>query len=138
MKKTSDNNLKFTQLSYYNLLIYTAHFLALNSYHVCRIKYLYAKCILAWLFQCEFVPGRRFSRGGYKCNCKQGYEYPFYDPTTFYDGDIMEVEYLKKQKDLPNRFDQLVCRIGGASVLYANIIMMVLFAGIAMLSWIEV
>ncbi|XP_014676637.1 PREDICTED: uncharacterized protein LOC106816523 [Priapulus caudatus] len=72
--------------------------------------------------QCEFVPGRRFGRGGYKCICKQGYEYPFYDPTTFYDGDVMEVEYEKTVKGLPNRFEQLTCRIGGAGAAHASVV----------------
>ena len=33
--------------------------------------------IMPSLFQCVPILGRGFETGGYKCECKQGYEYPF-------------------------------------------------------------
>jgi len=47
--------------------------------------------------QCEHLPGLRFTRGGYKCNCKEGYEYPFNDRAWYFDGQQMEEEYRKFQ-----------------------------------------
>jgi hypothetical protein len=38
------------------------------------------------LYQCVPIDGRGFFTGGYKCECKQGYEYPFEDPIIYYDG----------------------------------------------------
>lgn len=40
------------------------------------------------------IQGRGFDTGGYKCECVQGYEYPFEDPITYFDGQLVEAEYL--------------------------------------------
>lgn len=60
--------------------------------------------------RCQHVPGRKFESGGYKCECKQGYEYPFNNPVTYIDGQMMEAEYTNILQDKPSRFDSLVCR----------------------------
>lgn len=64
---------------------------------------------------CVPVLGRRWDTGGYKCECRQGYEYAFNDPITYCDGQIMEAEWEKKTKGLPNKFDSCRCRLAGAS-----------------------
>ena len=46
------------------------------------------------LMQCVPILGRGFETGGYKCECKQGYEYPFEDPITYFDGQLVEAEFL--------------------------------------------
>jgi len=61
--------------------------------------------------RCVPVPGRKFESGGYKCECKQGYEYPFNNPTTYIDGQMMEAEYLNVLQDRPSRFESLTCRL---------------------------
>jgi len=67
--------------------------------------------------RCVPILGRRFEAGGYKCECEQGYEYPFNDPITYFDGQILEAEYLNMVEDRPSRFDTLSCRIAAASNL---------------------
>jgi hypothetical protein len=63
---------------------------------------------------CVPILGRKFDAGGYKCECQQGYEYPFNDPIAYFDGQIMEAEYDNMKQDNPSRFDTLKCRIAGA------------------------
>ena len=67
--------------------------------------------------RCVPILGRKFETGGYKCECEQGFEYPFNDPITYFDGQIMEAEYGNLQQDLPSRFDTLRCRIAGAHTI---------------------
>ena len=57
----------------------------------------------ACIFQCVALPGKRFTQGGYKCECKQGYEYPFNDRAWFFDGQTLEEEWRKKQLGIYNR-----------------------------------
>lgn len=64
--------------------------------------------------RCVPILGRKFETGGYKCECEQGFEYPFNDPITYFDGQIMEAEYGNLLQDQPSRFDTLRCRIAGA------------------------
>lgn len=45
------------------------------------------------VFQCVPILGRGYYSGGYKCECLQGYEYPFEDAITYYDGQLMEAEF---------------------------------------------
>lgn len=61
--------------------------------------------------RCVPVPGRKFESGGYKCECKQGFEYPFNNPTTYIDGQMMEAEYTNVLQGRPSRFDNLACRL---------------------------
>lgn len=63
------------------------------------------------------MPRRYFVSGSYKCECRQGYEYPFNDRTWYFHGEMMEREYQLKLAGEPNRFDLLRCRQGLASTL---------------------
>lgn len=63
---------------------------------------------------CVPILGRGFHSGGYKCMCQQGYEYPFNDDITYYDGQIMEAEYDNMVANSNSRFDSLACRVAGA------------------------
>lgn len=67
--------------------------------------------------RCVPMYGRKFETGGYKCECNQGYEYPYLDPVTYVDGQSLESEYLKMEQNKESRFDQLRCRIAGSSSL---------------------
>ncbi|KAH3739738.1 hypothetical protein DPMN_046425 [Dreissena polymorpha] len=75
-----------------------------------------AKCDFASQY-CVPLPGKGFEQGAYKCECRQGYEYPFQDLSWFFHGQTMEEEYSKKVQGNPNRYDTLKCRIAGASGL---------------------
>lgn len=70
--------------------------------------------------RCVPILGRRFDSGGYKCECEQGYEYPFNDPITYFDGQIMEAEYSNMVEDKPSRFDTLKCRIAAAHSVHSS------------------
>ena len=58
--------------------------------------------VLHW--QCVPILGRGFVTGGYKCECKQGYEYPFEDPITYYDGQLVEAEFISLVEDKETRY----------------------------------
>ena len=47
-------------------------------------------------------PGKKFNKGGYKCECLQGWEYPFNDRAWYFDGQTMEEEFRKKTEGDPN------------------------------------
>ncbi|CAG7835947.1 unnamed protein product [Allacma fusca] len=64
---------------------------------------------------CVPILGRGFDTGGYKCECKQGYEYPFEDPITYYDGQLVEAEFSNLVRDVETRFDMFKCRLATAS-----------------------
>ncbi|XP_014776491.1 uncharacterized protein LOC106873574 [Octopus bimaculoides] len=68
----------------------------------------------------------KFKEGSYKCECKQGYEYPFNDLQWYYNGQTMVEEYRKKMNNEPNRYDTLKCRIGGASSFRISWILVIL------------
>lgn len=65
--------------------------------------------------------GRGFETGGYKCECNQGYEYPFEDLITYYDGQLVEAEFENIVKDKETRYDLFKCRLAGASSIQAGI-----------------
>uniref|UniRef100_T1JWG5 GPR158/179 extracellular domain-containing protein n=1 Tax=Tetranychus urticae TaxID=32264 RepID=T1JWG5_TETUR len=65
--------------------------------------------------RCVPMFGRKYESGGYKCECNQGYEYPYLDLVTYFDGQNLESEYLSVEKNKPSRMDQLRCRISGSS-----------------------
>uniref|UniRef100_T1JXN6 GPR158/179 extracellular domain-containing protein n=2 Tax=Tetranychus urticae TaxID=32264 RepID=T1JXN6_TETUR len=67
--------------------------------------------------RCVPMFGRKYESGGYKCECNQGYEYPYLDLVTYVDGQNLESEYLSVEKNKPSRMDQLRCRISGSSQL---------------------
>lgn len=77
---------------------------------------------------CVPLPGRGFDQGAYKCECRQGYEYPFTDLAWFYHGQMMEEEFDKKMRGENNRYDTLKCRIAGASSVLASWTMVTLTA----------
>lgn len=72
--------------------------------------------------------GRLFTTGGYKCECLQGYEYPFEDLITYYDGQLVEAEFENIVNDEKSRFDLYQCRLAGANALHATIISIVISA----------
>ncbi|RWS10366.1 uncharacterized protein B4U79_07551 [Dinothrombium tinctorium] len=76
--------------------------------------------------RCVPILGRRFEPGGYKCECRQGFEYPYNDDTTYFDGQILESEYLHMLKNEPSRFDTLRCRIAAGTLLESNTITILL------------
>lgn len=65
--------------------------------------------------------GRLFTTGGYKCECLQGYEYPFEDLITYYDGQLVEAEFENLVNDEKTRFDLYQCRLAGAGGLQATL-----------------
>jgi hypothetical protein len=74
------------------------------------------------VFQCVPIHGRGFEAGGYKCECLQGYEYPFEDPITYYDGQIMEAEFQNVIMDKPTRIDMFKCRLAGAAAIQSSFV----------------
>jgi len=53
---------------------------------------------------------------GYRCNCKQGYEYPWKGANEyFYTGDLIEESRLRYLDNRTNRFDRLKCRMSSAT-----------------------
>ncbi|XP_013089446.2 uncharacterized protein LOC106073439 [Biomphalaria glabrata] len=79
---------------------------------------------------CTMIEGRRYSTGYYKCECRQGFEYPFNDLNWYYDGQTMEQEYRKMMQGLPNRFETLKCRKAGAAAISASLFLFVSVATI--------
>lgn len=79
------------------------------------------------------VPGKGFVKGGYKCQCRAGFEYPFLDKNDFYPGDQMEKEWhtLTSNNSLESRFFQLKCRIGLAASVKANLYVITAFVLLA-------
>lgn len=70
--------------------------------------------------------GRGFETGGYKCECKQGYEYPFEDLITYYDGQVLEAEFSNLVDNNETRFDMFKCRLAGASSVQVSIVTVLL------------
>lgn len=58
--------------------------------------------------QCVPILGRGFETGGYKCECKQGFEYPFEDLITYYDGQLVEAEFLNIATNNKSRWDKIM------------------------------
>jgi len=69
---------------------------------------------------CVPIQGRGFNTGGYKCMCKQGYEYPFEDPIDYFDGQRLDAEFLNLVEGKPNWFDMYKCRLAGVSGLSSS------------------
>lgn len=76
-------------------------------------------------FQCVPILGRGFEAGGYKCECLQGYEYPFEDPITYYDGQIVEAEFQNIIADKETRIDMFKCRLAGAASIQSSLVILV-------------
>lgn len=96
-KKTSYVSIKiFISLSYFFLFFFR---LLIVSRQYARTRLF----PLFFLFQCVPILGRGFDSGGYKCECKQGYEYPFEDLITYYDGQLVEAEFSNIVNDKETR-----------------------------------
>ncbi|KAK7069808.1 hypothetical protein SK128_015419 [Halocaridina rubra] len=74
---------------------------------------------------CVPIQGRGFDTGGYKCECIQGFEYPFEDPITYFDGQLMEAEYLNIVRDKKTRYDFLKCRVAAACGIQSSFVVIV-------------
>lgn len=74
---------------------------------------------------CVPILGRGFETGGYKCECKQGYEYPFEDPIIYYDGQLVEAEFVNMINDRETRYDMLKCRLASATQNSVSLAIMV-------------
>lgn len=70
------------------------------------LLYLHKRQILnvSIFAQCVPILGRGFETGGYKCECKQGFEYPFEDLITYFDGQLMEAEFNNIVNDQETRY----------------------------------
>lgn len=66
------------------------------------------------------ILGRGFETGGYKCECLQGYEYPFDDEITYFDGQLVEAEFQNVVEDKKTRYDTYKCRLAGAAATRAS------------------
>ena len=75
---------------------------------------------------CVPIQGRGYYTGGYKCECIQGFEYPFEDPVTYFDGQLMEAEFINIARNTNTRFDFLKCRLAGAASLESNFMLLII------------
>lgn len=51
------------------------------------------------------IQGRGYDTGGYKCECIQGYEFPFEeDDFTYFDGQMMEDEFMHMYHNNKTRY----------------------------------
>lgn len=82
--------------------------------------------------QCVPIMGRGYETGGYKCECLQGYEYPFEDLITYYDGQLVEAEYQNIVADKQSRYDTFHCRLAGASGLQVATSLLVSLLGLTL------
>lgn len=69
---------------------------------------------------CVPILGRGFETGGYKCECRQGYEYPFEDLITYYDGQLVEAEFSNIVYNKETRIDMFKCRLAGAAAVQSS------------------
>jgi hypothetical protein len=67
--------------------------------------------------------GRGFENGGYKCECLQGFEYPFEDLITYYDGQLVESEFQNIMNDQETRYDLFKCRLAGAAGIRSQLML---------------
>jgi len=88
--------------------------------------------------QCVPILGRGFDTGGYKCECKQGFEYPFEDPITYFDGQLVESEFLNLVANQATRYDMYKCRLAGASAATSTwaLIFSLVAASLVVASWV--
>lgn len=77
------------------------------------------------MFQCVPILGRGFESGGYKCECLQGFEYPFEDLITYYDGQLVESEFQNVINDKETRYDLFKCRLAGAAGVKAQLFLII-------------
>lgn len=84
---------------------------------------------------CQYLPSKKFTKGAYKCNCRQGYEYPFQDRAWYFDGQTMEEEYRKLLIGQTSRFNTLQCRIAGAAKPASTLLTLALAGLVATISF---
>lgn len=82
--------------------------------------------------QCVPILGRGFETGGYKCECLQGFEYPFEDLITYFDGQLVEAEFQNIVEDKETRYDIFKCRLAGAAAIKAGLWFIL---GVILCSW---
>lgn len=82
--------------------------------------------------QCVPIQGREYELGGYKCECLQGYEYPYEDPITYFDGQLVEAEFLNIVNDEKSRYDTFKCRLAGAAALRVEF---TILSAVLLLTW---
>ncbi|XP_058452752.1 uncharacterized protein LOC131431196 [Malaya genurostris] len=87
---------------------------AFKNTHKCHEKSSY----------CVPIQGREYELGGYKCECLQGFEYPYEDPITYFDGQLVEAEFINIVNDDRSRFDTFKCRLAGAASLRVGFILL--------------
>ncbi|CAB0033910.1 unnamed protein product [Trichogramma brassicae] len=75
---------------------------------------------------CVPILGRGFDSGGYKCECKQGYEYPLEDLITYYDGQLVEAEFNNVISGNQTRYDIYKCRLAGAASVQFSWVLLLL------------
>ncbi|CAH1799902.1 unnamed protein product [Owenia fusiformis] len=89
--------------------------------------------------RCVHLPGKKFNKGSYKCECRQGYEYPFNDRAWYYDGQTMESEYNKmiaaekgesNPDEVRHRFHTLKCRPASAPRIAGSSILLLVIAAV--------
>ncbi|XP_012263569.2 uncharacterized protein LOC105690392 [Athalia rosae] len=79
---------------------------------------------------CVPLLGRGFETGGYKCECKQGFEYPFEDLITYYDGQLVEAEFNNIVNDQETRYDMFRCRLAGAASVQSSWLLLLTLLGL--------
>ncbi|XP_014218374.1 uncharacterized protein LOC106646764 [Copidosoma floridanum] len=75
---------------------------------------------------CVPILGRAFDSGGYKCECKQGFEYPLEDLITYFDGQLVEAEFGNIVDDKLTRYDVYKCRLAGAGSMEFSWVLLLL------------
>lgn len=95
-----------------------------GEYHVANAFKRTHKCDEKTSY-CVPIDGRGFFTGGYKCECKQGYEYPFEDPIIYFDGQRLDNEFLNMVEGKKNWFDMYKCRLAGAATLSSSFSMII-------------
>ncbi|XP_052868077.1 probable G-protein coupled receptor 158 [Anopheles cruzii] len=88
---------------------------AFKNTHKCDVKSSY----------CVPILGRGYETGGYKCECLQGFEYPYEDLITYYDGQLVEAEFDNIVQDKESRYDTFKCRLAGAAALQVELTILV-------------
>ncbi len=64
------------------------------------------------LQKCEDVPGRKWQLGAYKCECRQGFEFPFGDERSWYfDGLTLHDQHMKMLAGKDNMFKYITYMI---------------------------
>ena len=64
---------------------------------------------------------------GYRCNCKQGYEYPWKQTLEyFYTGDLIEDARLRFVNNRTNRYKRMSCRMSSAPLASATLLTVLL------------